>query len=70
MLVVLFAVLLCSSCSDGADTNSNAEPVIKKGVAPIADLEIAVIEMEDSAAFGTIQNRTLLKYRTESCRPF
>ena len=38
--------------------NSNAaeKPAeVKKGVAPVADNEIAVIEMENSAAFGTIK---------------
>ena len=49
-----FALL---SCGDNKAANAkfgtNAE--IKKGVAPVADAEIAVIEMENSAAYGTIK---------------
>ncbi len=54
-MVIVFAVFLFPACGDSADTNSNAEPVIKKGVAPIADNEIAIIEMEDGAAYGSIK---------------
>ncbi len=36
-------------------TANNATPTITKGIAPIADPEIAVIEMENSAAYGTIK---------------
>lgn len=50
------------SCSQGGPANnrlSNAKdtstPEIKKGVTPIADPEIAVIEMENQAAYGTIK---------------
>ena len=48
----LFA-LSCSSASNKA-TNSKAGPEIKKGVAPVADPEIAVIEME-TPVYGTIK---------------
>jgi len=34
---------------------ANASPEVKKGVTPIADSEVAVIEMENSAAYGTIK---------------
>ena len=53
-LFVALALLL--ACSPGSNTNrgrANAE--VKKGVAPVADNEIAVIEMENGAAYGTIK---------------
>lgn len=54
----IFAALLFSfACDENtiSNTNSNTTSEIKKGVAPIADTEIAVIEMENTAAFGTIK---------------
>src|SRR5215470_2700180 len=50
-------VFLLGACG-GTNSNTaskNAAPDVKKGVTPIADNEIAVIEMENSAAFGTIK---------------
>lgn len=52
LAVVLFASA-CGSNSNTARSSSNGE--IKKGVAPIADDEVAVIEMENASAFGTIK---------------
>lgn len=55
-LVGLFAALAFSSCGGGAsNTSSNRTTEIKKGVQPVADSEIAVIELENSAAYGTIK---------------
>jgi hypothetical protein len=51
-LVALVAACNPGTTSNKAGGNSNAE--VKKGVAPIADKEIAVIELENSAAYGTI----------------
>lgn len=56
----LVALLLCVSCqsssnstsSNSARGNQNAE--VKKGVAPVADSEVAVIEME-TPAYGSIK---------------
>ncbi len=48
-LLILSAFLL--ACSDSKTAGNGA---LTKGVAPIADPEVAVIEMENSAAFGTI----------------
>ena len=50
LLVVMAAAF---SCSQPARTN-NSNSVLK-GVTPVADSEIAVIEMENSAAYGTIK---------------
>ena len=45
-----------SVCSGGtSNTSNNKAPEIKKGVQPVADKEIAVIELENSAAYGTIK---------------
>lgn len=41
-------------CSGTSSTSNNTSPAVKEGVAPIADNEVAVIEMENSAAYGTI----------------
>ncbi len=58
LILFIFAALLFSFACDentNSKTNSNSTAEIKKGVAPVADAEIAVIEMENSAAFGTIK---------------
>lgn len=47
--------LSCDSNTKTANTNKNAAPEIKRGVAPVPDSEIAVIEMENASAFGTIK---------------
>ncbi len=45
-----------SACENSQNSNKVvAGAEIKRGVAPIADAEIAVIEMESSAAYGTIK---------------
>ncbi len=59
ILFIALSVLFFISCGgDGGkeSDNSNAnQPIVKKDIAPIADNEIAVIEMENQAAFGTIK---------------
>ncbi len=51
----LFVTMLLAGCGADSANNTNAAPVVKKGVAPIADPEIAVIEMENAGAYGTIK---------------
>jgi cyclophilin family peptidyl-prolyl cis-trans isomerase len=58
LVLFLFTALACSISCSGTSTgknskNTNAE--VKKGVKPIADSDMAVIEMENSAAYGTIK---------------
>ncbi len=57
LIIFLFiASAFAVSCGDSKTANvkpGNAE--VKKGVAPIADPEVAVIEMENAAAYGTIK---------------
>lgn len=56
LLIVGIAMLLLSvSCGTASNTVTNSKNgEVKKGVAPIADAEIAVIEME-TPAYGTIK---------------
>lgn len=52
------SLALCFSCSTGQpsrNTNRNSTAAVKKGEKPVPDSEIAVIEMENSAAYGTIK---------------
>ena len=44
-----------SACGGTSNTSTNKTPEIKKGVQPVADKEIAVIELENSAAYGSIK---------------
>ncbi len=55
ILFTIFAVLLISACDNNQTANKTVNAEIKKGVAPVADNEIAVVEMENAAAFGTIK---------------
>ncbi len=58
VFVIVFSlclVIFAAACGGSGSTNSNANAVVKTGVTPIADSEIAVIEMENAAAFGTIK---------------
>ncbi len=60
MKAIILFVLVSLAAACGANSNSNtarnaSNAEVKKGIAPIADNEIAVIEMENPAAFGTIK---------------
>lgn len=54
-LLLLFAFLFGVCCGNPSSSSNASSPEIKRGVKPIADDEIAVLEMENSAAFGTIK---------------
>ena len=45
----------CGGNKAASNKTATAAPEVKKGVLPIADNEIAVIEMENPAAYGTIK---------------
>lgn len=55
-LLFIFSMAFFAACDKKPTANktSSAQPEVKKGVAPVADNEIAVIEMEEPA-FGTIK---------------
>ena len=53
LLAIIVFAYGCGSDSNTARSSSNGE--IKKGVAPVADNEVAVIEMENASAYGTIK---------------
>jgi len=57
VLFILLSFLLFLACDKNptANVNKATNAEIKKGVAPVADNEVAVIEMENAAAFGTIK---------------
>ena len=57
-LLFLFTLVFAASCGTSGNkpaNKANANAEVKKGVTPVADPEIAVIEMENSAAYGTIK---------------
>jgi len=56
VFLCLLAVTFAASCGGNKSSNSRAgTPEVKTGVTPIPDNEVAVIEMENSAAYGTIK---------------
>ena len=56
LLLSLLSACFFVGCSGASSTaNKNAVPEVKRGVAPVADNEIAVIEMENSSAYGQIK---------------
>jgi len=55
ILFIILSVLFFLSCDKKQTAKNSGNAEIKKGIAPIADNEIAVIEMENAAAFGMIK---------------
>lgn len=60
--LMCFWVTVCVSCGDSKPAKNTAvkpskaaTPEVKTGIAPVADSEIAVIEMENASAYGTIK---------------
>jgi peptidylprolyl isomerase len=55
-LLLASAVGFLACCNaPTSSTNRSAVPEIKKGVQPVADNEVAVIELENGSAYGTIK---------------
>jgi peptidylprolyl isomerase len=54
LITALFSIFLAASCNQNSATKAPAKPVVKTGVKPVADPEIAVIEME-TPTFGTMK---------------
>lgn len=55
LLTIIIFSLVIFGCENTQTANSNSEtPEIKKDVKPIADNEVAVVEMENNAAFGSV----------------
>lgn len=53
---ILVTALVITACTDPKTaSNKNTAPEVKKGVTPVADDEVAVIEMENASAYGTIK---------------
>src|SRR6476619_5628016 len=58
--ISIFALIFffLAACGGGKATSSRttgSTPEVKKGVTPVADSEIAVIEMDNAPAYGTIK---------------
>jgi cyclophilin family peptidyl-prolyl cis-trans isomerase len=53
--VCLLVMLLSLSCSGNKSTSKSSTPEVKTGVTPVPDNEVAVIEMENASAYGTIE---------------
>lgn len=57
-ITIVFAavlIFLAASCKSEKVSAPAGEPVIKEGVKPVADDELAVIEMENADAYGSIK---------------
>ena len=56
-MVILASISIwsCNGNSNKATTSKNVNAEIKKGVTPVPDDEMAVIEMENPAAYGTMK---------------
>ena len=55
MLAAAAITLSCNGGQTAKNNSKNANAEVQKGVKPVPDNEMAVIEMENSAAFGTIK---------------
>jgi peptidylprolyl isomerase len=53
--LLLSLAISCTNGSVNRNSSRSASPGIQKGATPVPDPEIAVIEMENSAAYGTIK---------------
>ncbi|MBX3265140.1 MAG: peptidylprolyl isomerase [Acidobacteria bacterium] len=54
-MVLVFGVLLAGGCGTSPSANNSSNAAVRTGVTPIPDAEIAVIEMENKGAYGTIR---------------
>lgn len=55
MITAALALSMAACGGTAANNSRSAATEIKKGVQPVADKEVAVIEMENGAAYGTIK---------------
>ncbi len=55
ILFIICSVLFVLSCETKQPVKNSANAEIKRGITPVADNEIAVIEMENAPAYGTIK---------------
>ena len=73
MRVTIFFLIAALLCACGTSSNSNRKPAsnadVKTGVAPVADNEIAVIEME-TPAYGTIKLELYSNIATKAVAQF
>ena len=58
LAILVLSIFLVAGCGPSSNSNSargGANAEVKKGVTPIADNEVAVIEMENGGAYGSIK---------------
>ena len=58
LAIFVLSIFLVAGCGPSSNSNSarnGANAEVKKGVTPIADNEVAVIEMENAGAYGSIK---------------
>lgn len=53
-LFLILSITVFAACGDNTNAKKSGTPEVKTGIQPVADSEIAVIEMEEPA-FGTIK---------------
>ncbi|HEX8251085.1 MAG TPA: peptidylprolyl isomerase [Pyrinomonadaceae bacterium] len=71
LLLTLFLTLFaCSGNQSTGNKTGNKNAAVKKGVAPVADPEVAVIEMENGGAFGKITIELYSNIAPEAVRRF
>ena len=52
---ILLSVIALTGCGSQSGNSTNRAAEIKKGIQPVAGNEVAVIELENAAAYGTIK---------------
>jgi cyclophilin family peptidyl-prolyl cis-trans isomerase len=70
LLTLFLTVFACNRNQTASNKAGNKTAAVKKGVAPVADNEVAVIEMENSGAFGKITIELYSNIAPEAVRRF
>jgi cyclophilin family peptidyl-prolyl cis-trans isomerase len=71
LLSTLFlSVFACNQNRTASNKSGNKNAVVKKGVAPVADAEVAVVEMENGGAFRKITIELYSNVAPEAVRCF
>ena len=55
LILLALSISFFGACGGAKTVSKNAAPEVKQGVTPVPDNEIAVIEMENASAYGTIK---------------
>jgi peptidylprolyl isomerase len=55
VILLILIAMIAAACGDSTVKTGNSNGQIKAGVTPVADTEMAVIEMENPGAYGSIK---------------